>query len=201
MVVFGIEITLLSPIKLPAPNLAMTRPCLLAAALVLSLFGGTALAQDAAPAVAKHVHGSITHPHPDHLRFGGLLPDTRLDDAALQAMPRTSVQASDHGSPTTWEGVALATLLGELGADLGAAQRGAQLRRYVLVEGSDGYRVVFSMGELDPSFGNTTVLLAVRRDGAPLDAEIGPWRMVVPGDTRQGRWIRNIVSIRLLQAD
>jgi DMSO/TMAO reductase YedYZ molybdopterin-dependent catalytic subunit len=40
--------------------------------------------------------------------------------------------------------------------------------------------------------------VAFERDGQPLGAEIGPFRLVVPTDKRGGRWVRQVVSIKLL---
>jgi DMSO/TMAO reductase YedYZ molybdopterin-dependent catalytic subunit len=42
------------------------------------------------------------------------------------------------------------------------------------------------------------VLLAFERDGQPLGADIGPFRLVVPTDKRGGRWVRQVTSIKLL---
>ena len=39
---------------------------------------------------------------------------------------------------------------------------------YVLLEGSDGYRVIFSIPEIDPGQCHKMVLLADGRDGKPL---------------------------------
>jgi len=46
----------------------------------------------------------------------------------------------------------------------------------------------------------TTVLalVAFERDGQPLGADIGPFRLVVPSDKRGGRWVRQLVSIKVL---
>ena len=51
---------------------------------------------------------------------------------------------------------------------------------------------------LGAGFGSTDVLVAFERDGEPLGAEIGPFRLVVPTDKRGGRWVRQVVSIKLL---
>ncbi|MNW13631.1 hypothetical protein D3C71_2116330 [compost metagenome] len=64
----------------------------------------------------------------------------------------------------------------------------------------DGYRVAFSLGELDPTLGNRTVVLTDRCNGAALDADDGPWRLVAPGESRPARWIRQVESIRVIDA-
>jgi len=41
------------------------------------------------------------------------------------------------------------------------------------------------------------VLLADKRDGKPLSADEGPIRIVVPGEKRQGRWVRQVQELRI----
>jgi hypothetical protein len=78
---------------------------------------------------------------------------------------------------------------------------GGNFARVVSVGARDGYRVAFALAELDPSLGNRTVVLADRCNGAPLSAEDGPWRLVVPGESRPARWIRQVDSIRVLEGN
>ena len=59
----------------------------------------------------------------------------------------------------------------------------------------DGYRVVFSLGELDPATGGRRVFVVDRCDGKPLDADVGPLRLLVPEDARPARWVRQLQSI------
>ena len=48
------------------------------------------------------------------------------------------------------------------------------------------------MGDLDPSVGGRRLIL-VRDAGA----EVGPWRLVVAGDHRGARWVRQVRAIRV----
>jgi len=128
-------------------------------------------------------------------------PAVVLDEKALAAMPRVTVQAGAHGdAPSAWEGVALVEVLRAEGAPLGKALRGDALANYVRVTATDGYQVVFSLGELDADMGAAKVVLVDRHEGKPLDAKDGPLRLVVPGDQRPARWIRNVTTIELLGA-
>jgi hypothetical protein len=69
----------------------------------------------------------------------------------------------------------------------------------VLATGSDGYTAVFSMGEIDPAFGNQQDIVAY----ADTDGQLGPngsdgaMRIVVPGDMAGGRYVSNITSIQV----
>jgi len=60
---------------------------------------------------------------------------------------------------------------------------------------ADGYRVVFSLGELAADLGHTPVLLADRRDGEPLDAAHGPFQLIVPTDSHASRSERQVVAL------
>ena len=54
----------------------------------------------------------------------------------------------------------------------------------LLIEAADGYKVLFALAELDPDFAPREIILADTRDGKPLDAKEGPFRVVVPGDKK-----------------
>lgn len=71
----------------------------------------------------------------------------------------------------------------------------ARLRHTIMVTGRDGYVAVLALAEIDPEFEGKQVLLAYRRDGQPLDGHA--LRLVVPGDRRGGRSVRDVVRIDL----
>jgi hypothetical protein len=73
------------------------------------------------------------------------------------------------------------------------------LGKYVVATGSDGYKSVFSLGELNPGFGNQPDLIAYSADGASLGAN-GFARIVVPNDVKKGRWVSNLVSLEVFSA-
>lgn len=120
--------------------------------------------------------------------------------ADLQAMTRRTVTATAHGATHTYEGVLVADVLKLAGVRFGELLRGPRLATYVLVEARDGYRVVFALPELDAAFTDREILLVDTQDGKPLDAEAGPLRLVVPGEKRGARWVRQVSAIRVLVA-
>ena len=67
----------------------------------------------------------------------------------------------------------------------------------VRITASDHYQVVFSVAELDSMLGNEQVILADTQDGHPITKD-GPYRIVVPGDKRPARWIRNVTTIEVI---
>jgi hypothetical protein len=108
-----------------------------------------------------------------------------LTVAEIAKLPRVSVRAKDEkGKDAVWEGTTLHEVLRAAGVNFGEAIRGAALANYLLVEAADGYRVVFTLPEVDPAFTDLTFLLADRRDGQPMDENEGKLRIVVPHEKK-----------------
>jgi hypothetical protein len=126
-------------------------------------------------------------------------PPVVLSANELKAVPHISVTI--HNSHTNadeaYSGVRLSDLLAKLGAPLGDQLRGKALSAYVVATGSDGYKAVLALGEVDPSFHPGEVLVADTMDGKPLDAHSGPFKLVVTEDKRPARSVRNLASIEL----
>jgi hypothetical protein len=81
----------------------------------------------------------------------------------------------------------------------GDSLRGKRLSSYLLVEAADGYRVVIALPELDPGFTDRVILLADNADGHPLDSKEGPFRIVIPGEKRMARWVRQVIALKVVQ--
>jgi DMSO/TMAO reductase YedYZ molybdopterin-dependent catalytic subunit len=121
--------------------------------------------------------------------------------ADLEAMPRRTVRAAEHDQPaSTYDGVALRDVLARAGVAFGPALRGPALATYVLCTAADGYQVVFALAELDSAFSDRTIIVADHRDGKSLDSHAGPFRVVVPGDARPARWIRQLTELTVVRA-
>jgi DMSO/TMAO reductase YedYZ molybdopterin-dependent catalytic subunit len=120
----------------------------------------------------------------------------------LATLPRQTVQVRDHeGRESVFEGVALVELLQRAGVPLGKDLRGDRMVTYVVVGAADGYRVVLALPEIDPAFSDRLILLADRRDQQPLSAKEGPLRLIVPGEKRQARWVRQVTSVTVRRAE
>lgn len=124
-----------------------------------------------------------------------------LDAAARADLPRTHVQAQAHGQTLSCDGVRLADLLRKAGALPDGKLPGALLDHYVLITARDGYRVVYSLAELDPGTGNRAVHLVDRCDEKPLSAQDGPLRLVTPDERRPARWVRQVEKILVVDPD
>lgn len=125
----------------------------------------------------------------------------KLTMTELKAMPAGKVTAKDHdGTMATYEGIPLRAILTRAGVPQGEALRGEALQLIVLVKAADGYKVAFSLAELDPLFADKQVLLACRRNGVDLDSKTGPLRLVIPEEKRQARWVRQVTELEILRA-
>ncbi len=120
--------------------------------------------------------------------------------AKLAQLPHETIQATNerNQTPETYSGVPLIALLVELGVP--QKPKGKDFRLYVVAEGRDGYKVVYSLGEVSPDVHDGSVLLADSVDGKPL-ADNGPIELVCSGERRPARWVRGVVSIRVQAAD
>lgn len=128
----------------------------------------------------------IVGPTGQHKTFGA---------SDLAAMRSIDTSVSSHNVHGRYRGVPLGDLLRLVGLTKGDSLRGAALAQDVIVEASDKYRVVFAPAELDSGFTNKLVLLAYAKDGAPLGASEGPFRIIVPDEKRPARWVRGAVRI------
>lgn len=118
--------------------------------------------------------------------------------ADFRALPHVTitVRNTHTNADETYSGVPLATLLEKVNAPLGKELHGEAMTSYLVATGSDGYSVVLSLAEVDPSFHEGQVLVADTRDGKPLEKN-GPFQLIVSNDKRPARWVHNLVSITL----
>jgi DMSO/TMAO reductase YedYZ molybdopterin-dependent catalytic subunit len=130
---------------------------------------------------------------------GAVKQELQLTLADLKSMPRTKVTAKGHdGATHEYEGVALSAILAKAGAPQSGDLRGKSMSLSVVAEAGDGYRAVFSLAELDADFAAEMVLVADTADGKGIGADQGPLRLVVPGDKRQGRWVRMLKALPIV---
>lgn len=156
------------------------------------LLGVAALATlntaSAAPSTSFSVTGAVQQPK-------------TYDAAALAAISNTTQTVSFLSGSTpqthTYTGASLWNVINASTPVLGSNKNDV-LNRIVLATGTDGYRVVYSLGELNPSFGNRPDLVAgaetINGVSAPLGAD-GFARTTAPGDVKGGRYLSNLVSL------
>jgi hypothetical protein len=120
--------------------------------------------------------------------------------ATLAALPHNTLTLYNEHTKTTqtYSGVPLIDLLKPLGVP--DKPHGRDFRLYLVAEGSDQYRVVYSVSEVTPDVHDATVMVADSMDGKPIQ-DNGPLQLVATGEKRPARWVRNLVAIRVLTAD
>jgi hypothetical protein len=140
--------------------------------------------------------------------FSPVLISGQVADPGLYNLPVTtpvtteSVTYQSAGVPVsdTYTGTTLWNLLADAGGVTTTTAKNDILSKYVIATGSDGYQAVFSLGEIDPMFGNQPVLVAYADTAGQLgpNASDGLARMVVPGDIAGGRYVSDLVSLRVV---
>lgn len=127
--------------------------------------------------------------------------DLMLTTTVLAALPSVQVTVPAGTAPDarsrTFDGPLLWTVLIRAGA-IDPSKHQGDVRGTVVLTGQDGYTAVLALGELSPEFEGKQVIVALRTDGQPLDP--GRLRVVVPGDKRNGRGVRDLVRISVAEA-
>jgi len=137
------------------------------------------------------------------LKIGGDVSQPLVVSADdLKQMPRKTLSVlNPHDKKNeVYEGVLVEELLKRAGVPQGEKLRGAALATYLIFEADDGYRVVFSIAELDSGITDSEVIVADTVDGRALPAKIGPFRLVAPKEKRPARWVRMLKSITVVRA-
>ena len=168
---------------------------------LLSLTACILNAQEASPTPMGQMsgmHQSAPPAGPLKITFGDKSATWTPEE--LTAMPQTSVSVYNEHTKAQeiYAGVPLIDLLTKVG--VAATPRGKDFRLYLVAVGSDGYEVVYSIGEITPDVSKETVIVADTENGKPLAAD-GPLKIVATGEKRPARWVRNLVAIRVLAAE
>jgi hypothetical protein len=135
------------------------------------------------------------------LDLRGDLPNPqRIGTVEFHKLPRAEIHTTDPHDPgkeIVYSGVPLVEALkaGGLPLDSGMAGIREIVATTVLVEAADGYRAAFSLAELDPELTDRVILLADTRDGQLLPPREGPLRIIVPGEKRPARWVRQVTAL------
>ena len=125
-----------------------------------------------------------------------------LSPEELAALPHKSVSVFNAHSKANeaYSGVPLADLLSKVGVPLGESVRGKLFLTGVVASGVDGYGVLYSLAEVDPSIHTGDVIVADTVDGKKLDKD-GAFKMVSSEERRPARWVRNLASISVVKVE
>lgn len=132
---------------------------------------------------------------------GEVITPLIINEANFKTYTQTTVIRKDKdGKDHTYGGVILADILAKAGVTLGKALMGENLTKYVLVEASDGYQVIFALPELDKDYADRTIILASQVDGQPLAPGDGPFRIIVQNEKKPARCIKQVTAIKVMYA-
>lgn len=113
--------------------------------------------------------------------------------AALKPVTQNVAFTTEHGErQVEWTGPLLWDVLVASGA-IESMRPGEQPRLAVRVTGADGYSAVIALGEIAPQFAGRPIQLADHMNGSLLADHT--LRLVVPGDRRGGRSVRDVIRI------
>jgi hypothetical protein len=151
-----------------------------------------------APALANGQEpGRCAVAEPGSIVVCGDVPRLVIPADSLKTMPRVTFTGEFHdGRPARFDGVTIWQILQAAG--LPDTLRSGDLTSSVLVEAADGYRVLFALAEFDPAFRAEVPLLADLEAGEPIAERFGPLQVIVPGELRQARWVRQVECLRVV---
>jgi DMSO/TMAO reductase YedYZ molybdopterin-dependent catalytic subunit len=130
--------------------------------------------------------------------FGEVLTPFNLTLSSLKEYTQVTVIRKDKdGKDHSFNGVLLADILQKAGVTLGKALRGKNLTKYLLVEASDGYQVLFSLAELDAGFTDRKIILCTQMDGQPLPVADGPFRIIVQDEKVPARCAKQVIGLQV----
>ncbi len=135
---------------------------------------------------------------PLEIQFGG--KTATWTPATLANLPHVTVTVHNEHTKAddTYSGVPLMDLLTPLGVPAGP--HGAAMRIYLVAEGSDRYKAVYSLAEVNPAVQDSTVIVADTENGQPLASD-GPLKLIDTRDKHPARWVRNLVAIKVMTAE
>jgi hypothetical protein len=123
-----------------------------------------------------------------------------LSRADIEALPHSKITTGAADSPVAFDLVTLKSVLERAGITFDKLS-GKRLASCLLVEAADSYRVVIALPELDPGFTDKQIYLAFLKNGKPLDEKEGPYRIVIPDEKRMARWIRQVTTLKIVDAN
>lgn len=149
------------------------------------------------PPIVSHSHARLASPLT--LTFGPR--SVSFTPTQFAALPHSTVTVfNGHTqSDEVYSGVPLVDLLARIGVP--TDPRGKQFLLYLVAEGSDGYKVVYSLAEVIPTVHDATVFVADSEDGKPIPAAEGPFKLIANREKRPARWVHNLIAIHVESAN
>lgn len=169
------------------------------AAAVLLVGGCSTATEAAADSDTTTTSSSVAAPAAGEVAVSGDVehPTTlTLDD--LRGLPQFTepvvFESSQGVQQHTYDGAALRDIVDAAGPSVDAEAKNPLLTVAIVGVGSDGYAATLAWGEISPDFAATDVLVAHTEDGVALEQP----RLVVPGDIKGGRYVSDLVELRVV---
>lgn len=129
----------------------------------------------------------------------GITPIT-ITKGMFADMKQAVIMAKAHDEKVhRYSGVTLANLLTKAGVILGDSAKKHTVTSYIIVTAADNYKAIYTLAEIDPLFASRSIIVADREDRKALPTEDGPFQIIVPGEKKHGRWIRQVTGIEVVQ--
>src|SRR5579863_4206472 len=131
---------------------------------------------------------------PSHILLvqrAGQSPHTLTLDQIASLKAITQQAAIEHAN-RAWTGPLLWDVLVDADA-INPAKPAEAVHLGVRIIGADGWTAVFGLAELSPEFAGKPIQLADRMDDTPIAGQ--GLRLIVPGERRGGRSVRDVVRI------
>jgi Oxidoreductase molybdopterin binding domain len=97
------------------------------------------------------------------------------------------------GHDASFGGVGLFEFMKRAGVPVKDHLKGADVAKYLHVEGADGFAAVISL----PEFDGGLFLVADTVSGSPLPADSGPLQLISPNEKRHSRWVKHLNLLRI----
>ncbi len=122
-----------------------------------------------------------------------------LTKSMFQEMKQAVVMAKAHDEKVhRYSGVTIADLLTKAGIILGDTAKRKTIVSCLVVTAADNYKAIYALPEVDPLFANRTIIVADRADKKPLPEDVGPFQIIVPGEKKHARWVRQVTALEVV---
>lgn len=113
----------------------------------------------------------------------------------LATMPKAELKVIQEGRTVTYSGTPLVAILDRRAKPIAGMPGLRDLADAVLlVRGADNYQAAVSAASVAMDPNGERYLLASQRDGQAIPAQL-----IIPGDPKRSRWVKNVVAIRLVR--
>lgn len=128
----------------------------------------------------------------------GVIPVT-ITKGMFADMKQVVIMAKAHDEKVhRYSGVPLTDILAKAGVAQGDSAKKKTISTYIIVTAADNYKAIYALPEIDPLFATRSIILANRADKKPLAVEDGPFQIIVPGEKKHARWIRQVTGIQVV---